>query len=63
MRGPELLLRYAREEDAPALFALASDPEVTRFFSWGPYTDEQRGGRLRALAWRASAPTGSAWSS
>src|ERR671918_326403 len=40
VRGSELLLRYAREEDAPALFALASDPDVTRFFSWGPYTDE-----------------------
>ena len=40
VRGSELLLRYAREDDAPALFALASDPEVTRFFSWGPYTDE-----------------------
>jgi RimJ/RimL family protein N-acetyltransferase len=40
VRGPELLLRYAREDDAPALFELASDPDVTRFFSWGPYTDE-----------------------
>ena len=40
VRGPELLLRYAREEDAPALFALASNPDVTRFFSWGPYTDQ-----------------------
>ena len=28
------------EDDAPALFGLASDPEVTQFFSWGPYTDE-----------------------
>ena len=26
-----------RADDAPALFALAGDPEVTRFFSWGPY--------------------------
>ena len=40
VRGSELLLRYAREDDAPALFAMASDPDVTRFFSWGPYTDE-----------------------
>jgi ribosomal-protein-alanine N-acetyltransferase len=40
VRGPELKLRYAREDDAPALYALASDPDVTRFFSWGPYTDE-----------------------
>jgi ribosomal-protein-alanine N-acetyltransferase len=34
-------LRYARFEDAPALFELASDPEVTRFFSWGPYSHER----------------------
>ncbi len=37
--GPTLTLRYARAEDAPRLFELASDPAVTRFFSWGPYTD------------------------
>jgi ribosomal-protein-alanine N-acetyltransferase len=37
VRGRELYLRYARPEDAPALFRLASDSEVTRFFSWGPY--------------------------
>jgi [ribosomal protein S5]-alanine N-acetyltransferase len=36
--GPHLTLRYAAKEDAPALFELASDPDVTRFFSWGPYT-------------------------
>jgi ribosomal-protein-alanine N-acetyltransferase len=35
--GPNLTLRYATLADAPALFALASDPEVTRWFSWGPY--------------------------
>jgi RimJ/RimL family protein N-acetyltransferase len=40
VRGSELVLRYARDSDAPALFTLASDPDVTRFFSWGPYTDE-----------------------
>nr|WP_246345645.1 GNAT family protein [Conexibacter arvalis] len=32
-------MRYATADDADALFALASDPEVTRFFSWGPYRD------------------------
>ena len=37
--GPTLTLRYARAGDAPRLFELASDPAVTRFFSWGPYTD------------------------
>jgi ribosomal-protein-alanine N-acetyltransferase len=25
-------------DDAAALFELASDPDVTRFFSWGPYS-------------------------
>jgi ribosomal-protein-alanine N-acetyltransferase len=37
--GPTLTLRYATPEDAPALLALASDPDVTRFFSWGPYRE------------------------
>lgn len=35
--GPTLTLRYATPDDAAALLALGSDPEVTRFFSWGPY--------------------------
>ncbi len=35
--GPTLTLRFAVPADAPALFAHARDPEVTRFFSWGPY--------------------------
>jgi ribosomal-protein-alanine N-acetyltransferase len=39
VRGPHLTLRYAQREDAEALLGLASDPAVTRFFSWGPYTD------------------------
>jgi ribosomal-protein-alanine N-acetyltransferase len=37
VHGPRLTLRYATPEDAPRLFELASDPAVTRFFSWGPY--------------------------
>ncbi len=36
--GPELALRYATPEDAPRLLELASDPAVTQWFSWGPYT-------------------------
>jgi [ribosomal protein S5]-alanine N-acetyltransferase len=36
LTGPTLTLRYATLADAPALFALASDPEVTRWFSCGP---------------------------
>ncbi|MDP9293618.1 MAG: GNAT family N-acetyltransferase [Actinomycetota bacterium] len=35
--GPTLTLRYAVPADAPRLLELASDPAVTRFFSWGPY--------------------------
>src|SRR3954449_3968121 len=39
VRGPAYLLRYLTPDDAPALFELGSDPDVTRFFSWGPYRD------------------------
>jgi ribosomal-protein-alanine N-acetyltransferase len=39
VHGRELHLRYPGPADAPALFELASDPEVTRFFSWGPYAE------------------------
>jgi ribosomal-protein-alanine N-acetyltransferase len=39
VRGPRLTLRYARPEDAPTLYELGSDSEVSRFFSWGPYSD------------------------
>jgi ribosomal-protein-alanine N-acetyltransferase len=38
--GPALTLRYPGPEDAPALFALGSNPEVTQFFSWGPYAEQ-----------------------
>jgi ribosomal-protein-alanine N-acetyltransferase len=38
--GPTLTLRIPAAADAPALFALASDPAVTRWFSWGPYGSE-----------------------
>jgi ribosomal-protein-alanine N-acetyltransferase len=37
VRGPSLALRYATADDAAALLGLGSDPEVTKFFSWGPY--------------------------
>jgi ribosomal-protein-alanine N-acetyltransferase len=36
--GPALTLRYPTAADAPRLLELASDPEVTRWFSWGPYS-------------------------
>jgi RimJ/RimL family protein N-acetyltransferase len=38
VHGPRLSLRFATQDDAPALFELGRDPAVTRFFSWGPYT-------------------------
>jgi ribosomal-protein-alanine N-acetyltransferase len=37
LRGPQITLRLPDPGDASALFALARDPEVTRWFSWGPY--------------------------
>lgn len=42
--GPTLGLRLLTDEDVPALFALGQDPEVVRWFSWGPYRspDEPR---------------------
>ena len=38
LHGPTLTLRVPVPDDAPALLELASDPDVTRWFSWGPYT-------------------------
>jgi [ribosomal protein S5]-alanine N-acetyltransferase len=38
LHGPTLTLRPPAAADAPALLDLASDPDVTRWFSWGPYT-------------------------
>jgi ribosomal-protein-alanine N-acetyltransferase len=40
LTGPTLRVRIPRETDAPALFREASDPQVTRWFSWGPYSSE-----------------------
>jgi [ribosomal protein S5]-alanine N-acetyltransferase len=42
VRGPDLWLRYPRPGDTTRLFELASDPAVTRYFSWGPYTSERQ---------------------
>jgi ribosomal-protein-alanine N-acetyltransferase len=39
LRGSDLTLRLPAVADAEALLALASDEEVTRWFSWGPYED------------------------
>jgi ribosomal-protein-alanine N-acetyltransferase len=38
--GPSLRIRIPQAGDASALFRLASDAEVTRWFSWGPYVSE-----------------------
>jgi ribosomal-protein-alanine N-acetyltransferase len=40
LTGPTLRVRIPRLDDAPRLFALGADPEVTRWFSWGPYARE-----------------------
>ena len=40
VRGPRFSLRYPNAGDAPALFELGRDQDVTRFFSWGPYREE-----------------------
>src|SRR4051812_45234586 len=37
LTGPTLTLRYGTQGDAQILYELARDPEVTRWFSWGPY--------------------------
>lgn len=38
VKGPSISLRYARPDDADALFEMGRDAEVTQFFSWGPYS-------------------------
>jgi ribosomal-protein-alanine N-acetyltransferase len=48
LRGPHLTLRLPQPEDADTLLALARDPAVTRWFSWGPYTSVEQ-----PLAWIA----------
>jgi ribosomal-protein-alanine N-acetyltransferase len=39
LASPNLILRYPHADDAQRLFELASDPDVTQWFSWGPYTN------------------------
>jgi [ribosomal protein S5]-alanine N-acetyltransferase len=51
VRGARTRLRIPREADAQRLFELAGDPEVTRFFSWGPYEHPDE-----AVAWLATLP-------
>jgi [ribosomal protein S5]-alanine N-acetyltransferase len=50
IRGPRLTLRYAVADDAAALLELASEPAVTRYFSWGPYRSiDQPAGYIAGL--------------
>ena len=49
LRGPTVVLRYPEPADAPGLFAHARDPEVTLWFSWGPYRSP-----AEPLAWIAA---------
>lgn len=70
--GPTLTLRLPSEQHVAGLFALASDPEVTRWFSWGPYESEdeprrwvaeaaarrESGDRLELVIERDGAPLG-----
>jgi ribosomal-protein-alanine N-acetyltransferase len=41
VRGPEFDLRTLAPDDAPALFELGRHPDVSRFFSWGPYREQR----------------------
>lgn len=42
LTGPTLALRPPVEQDEVALLALGRDPEVTRWFSWGPYVSVEQ---------------------
>lgn len=42
LSGPTLALRPPHAADAGALFTLGQDAEVTRWFSWGPYTSAEQ---------------------
>ncbi len=49
VHGPTLTLRYATPADAAALFGLARDAEVTRFFAWSYDRVEQAEEWIAAL--------------
>jgi ribosomal-protein-alanine N-acetyltransferase len=42
LTGPTLRVRIPCLDDAGGLFRQASDPQVTRWFSWGPYETEEQ---------------------
>lgn len=37
LHGPTMTVRIPTPDDAPALYHLAREPQVTQWFSWGPY--------------------------
>jgi ribosomal-protein-alanine N-acetyltransferase len=39
LHGPTVTVRLPKPGDATALYRLGSDPEVTKWFSWGPYQE------------------------
>src|SRR6218665_1525206 len=43
---PRRRLRWMPEADIPALFALFSHPEVTRYWSWSAYTERAQAEKL-----------------
>ena len=57
VRGPTLTLRYAVPGDAAAMFSLARDPEVTRFFAWSYEREEQAAEWIAGLPARREAGT------
>lgn len=46
LETPRLRLRWLTREDVPALFALFSSPDVTRYWSWPAYTEVAQAERL-----------------
>jgi len=58
LSGPTFSLRLPRLDDAAALFGLAGDPEVTRWFSWGPYETEHGEHLDLVVVHRAAGPIG-----
>jgi len=57
IRTERLILRDFQPEDADAVHAYGSDPEVTRYTPWGPNTwDDTLGALERSLASQAAEP-------
>jgi [ribosomal protein S5]-alanine N-acetyltransferase len=46
LETPRLRLRWMTEADVPALFALFSHPEVTRYWNWAAYTQGAQAEKL-----------------